>query len=259
MMKKHHIAAKQGLAAEQELHSDRQWPLPSRPFAMRMTWEDLLFVHWPMDPQEIQRHLPTGLKVDTWKGSAWIAVVPFRMSDVAPRGIPAVPGVSAFPELNVRTYVTTEDKPGVWFFSLDATSWLAVRLARWAFHLPYMDAKITSRFDGTWYHYDSQRVHRNERSAHFRGRYRPTGQVFYAEPGSLEFWLTARYCLYAADPRGRVYRGEIDHGPWPLQNAEFRMEANNLLDGWEGDFAGSPHLLFSQSIAVRAWTNQRVA
>ena len=121
--------------------SDRTWPLPKHSHAMRMRWHDLLFMHWPIAPNLLQQHLPN-IECDTIDGQAWIGVVPFRMSDVAPRFVPAVPGLSAFPELNVRTYVTVDGKPGVWFFSLDATNKLAVRLARKFFYLPYMDARM---------------------------------------------------------------------------------------------------------------------
>ena len=112
---------------------------------MRMRWHDLLFMHWPVNVASLRRLIPAALDLDLWNGQAWLGVVPFRMSDVAPRGIPAMPWLSAFPELNVRTYVKTEDKPGVWFFSLDATNPVAVRVARSAFHLPYFDARIAIR------------------------------------------------------------------------------------------------------------------
>ena len=125
------------------MDSDRTWPLPKRSHVMRMGWHDLLFAHWSFEPEEISCLLPDNVTLDTYNGKAWVAIVPFRMTDVAPRGIPAVPGMSAFPELNIRTYVTLQGKPGVWFFSLDATNPIAVRLARTAFFLPYMDARIS--------------------------------------------------------------------------------------------------------------------
>lgn len=243
---------------DESLQSDRTWPLPAKSHVMRMNWHDLLFVHWPIDAAIIQERLPDPLRVDTWQGQAWIAVVPFRMTDVAPRGVPAIPGVSAFPELNIRTYVTVDNKPGVWFFSLDATNRLAVRLARFAFHLPYMDARMSIHRDADWYCYDSQRTHRGEPPVRFRGRYRPTGDVFYAQPGTLEFWLTARYCLYAANPREQVYRGEIDHPPWPLQSASLETDSNTMLDAFGVNTNCPPHLLFSEEITVRAWLNERV-
>lgn len=238
------------------MKSDRTWPLPDGAFAIRMTWHDLLFVHWPVEARVLQDFVPSSLQIDTYDGQAWIAIVPFRMSDVAPRLIPAIPGLSAFPELNVRTYVTIDGKPGVWFFSLDATQRIAVRVARRFFHLPYMDARISTESQADWIRYSSQRTHRNERPARFAGRYRPTSDVFYARPDTLEYWLTARYCLYAVDPTGRILRGEIDHPPWPLQNAELEINQNSMLDWLPYDSGSEPQLLFSREVAVRAWNNE---
>ena len=238
--------------------SDRTWPLPARSHLMRMSWHDLLFVHWSFEPGEIERLLPDGLRIDTFDGRAWVGVVPFRMSDVAPRFVPAIPWLSAFPELNVRTYVTLQGKPGVWFFSLDATNPLAVRVARAVFHLPYMDAEISITERDGWYHYSSRRTHRNEPAARFEGKYRPQGQIFFAQPGTLEYWLTARYCLYVADRRGRILRAEIDHPSWSLQSAELDETANTMLECLSLRNEERPHLLFSKEIAVLAWTNVAV-
>src|SRR5262249_14421600 len=158
--------------------------------------------------------------LDTFDGSAWIGVVPFRMSGIRHRICPPVPGTSAFVELNVRTYVTAGGKAGVWFFSLDAASRLAVLGARWRLHLPYFDARVRCdrRTDG-WIDYESRRTHRGAKPATFAARYRPTGPPTQSLPGTLEQFLTERYCLYSADPSGRCYRGEIAHIPWPLQPA----------------------------------------
>src|SRR6266508_3536850 len=121
----------------------RPWPLPQRPWIMRMQWHDLLFMHWPVNRDALRRYIPPRLEIDTFDGSAWIGVVPFRMSGVVPRLLPPVPYLSAFPELNVRTYVSAEGKPGVWFFSLDAGNPIAVEAARDVFHLPYYNAQMT--------------------------------------------------------------------------------------------------------------------
>ncbi len=237
--------------------SDRTWPLPTRKHAMRMRWQELLFAHWPFPPDPIQRWLPPGLTLDTWEGRAYVGVVPFRMSDVAPRGFPAFPGLSAFPELNVRTYVTVGGKPGVWFFSLDAKHRLAVRVARRWYHLPYMDARMECRrkTDG-WVTYRSQRTHRGEAPAELLGRYRPAGEPFAAAAGSLEHFLTARYCLYAADRGSRLWRGEIDHHPWELQKAEAHFDSNTMLAPLELEPRGAAHLLYAHDLRVRAWTLQ---
>ncbi len=190
--------------------------MASRPWILRQTWSDLLFAHWRIDPALLQPLVP--LPLDLYKGEAWVAVVPFRMSGVALRGLTPIPGTSTFPELNVRTYVHVDGKPGVWFFSLDAANRLAVATARRFFHLPYMNARMTCRLEGTVGDtYESVRTDKRGRPAEFRARYRPSGPAFQAKPGSLVHWLTERYALYAQDTAGRTYRGDIEHIPWPLQ------------------------------------------
>ena len=238
-------------------NSDRTWPTPNHSHAMRMSWHDLLFAHWSFEPDRIAKLLPEGLALDTFEGKAWVGVVPFHMSNVAPRFVPSLPWMSAFPELNIRTYVTHQGgKPGVWFFSLDATNPVAVRVARSLFHLRYMDAKMSLNKVEDWYHYQSLRTHRHEPPARLVGRYRPVSEPFFASPGSLEYWLTARYCLYVSDRRGRILRGEIAHPPWPLQQAELELEENTMLDWLELETDTPPHLLFSKFVAVKAWLNQ---
>jgi uncharacterized protein YqjF (DUF2071 family) len=224
-----------------------------------MSWHELLFMHWRVDAPAIRRLIPTGLDVDTFDGSAWIGVVPFRMSDVAPRGVPAIPGLSAFPELNVRTYVTQRgQRPGVWFFSLDATQWLAVRAARRFFHLPYMDARISIARDGPSIHYRSTRTHRGEPAAELEAVYRAAGDSFTTQPGSLEHFLTARYCLYC-EGVGQLFRGEIDHSPWQLQHATCEVRHNTMVEGLGIDLPDEPPLAhYSHRIDVIAWSNDRL-
>lgn len=197
---------------------------------MRQTWHDLLFAHWTLPVNSIQPLLPQGVELDTYNGQCWVGIVPFRMSGVRLRGTPALPWLSAFPELNVRTYVTVDNRPGVWFFSLDAANLLAVCVARAWFHLPYYRARMALNKQDGWIHYRSERTHRGSRPAELRARYRPSGSVFEPQRGTLEHWLTERYCLYSADPRGRLFRGEIHHPPWPLQLAEGAIEANTMAE-----------------------------
>lgn len=237
--------------------TDRTWPLPKTTWVMRMTWSKLLFAHWQVPAEQVARWLPAGLTLDTYAGTAWVAVVPFLMSDVAPRGIPAIPGLSRFPELNLRTYVTCDGKPGVWFFSLEAANWLAVRAARKLFHLPYMDAKMSLCPQGEGFEYISERTHRGEPRANFAARYEPRGEALEAQPGTLEYWLTARYCLYSANGKGQLFRGEIDHEPWRLSPATCDFQRNSIGESWGFDFSERPHLLFVDKISVRAWWLQR--
>jgi uncharacterized protein YqjF (DUF2071 family) len=225
---------------------------------MAMTWHDLLFAHWPVAAAALRPLVPAALEVDTFDGAAWIGVVPFRMSGVRVRGTPALPGPGAFAELNVRTYVKGGTKPGVWFFSLDAASRVAVRAARRWFHLPYFDASMSCAADGDDVVYRSRRTHAGAPPAEFAARYGPSGPESRATPGSLDRWLTERYCLYAADPGGTLLRGEIHHAPWPLQAAHAEIDVNSMADA-AGVLlpAVPPRLLFARRLDVIGWSSER--
>jgi uncharacterized protein YqjF (DUF2071 family) len=195
---------------------------------MQMNWLDLCFLHWPVAVQSLRPWIPAGLEVDTFEGTAWLALVPFTMTGVRPIGCPDLPGVSAFAEFNVRTYVRDREKSGVWFFSLDAAQKLAVRVARTCFHLPYFDATFERSWQRGWCHYRVLRTHRGCPAVHFEGRYRPVGEVFHSLPGSLEEFLTERYWLFSADSRGHVYRARIFHERWPLQRGECQIGSHTM-------------------------------
>ena len=205
----------------------RPWPPPEGSWALGQTREDLLFAHWRVPLEEVRHHVPHELEIELHDGSAWLGIVPFRMSAVRARGALPVPGASSFLELNVRTYVRTADeKPGVWFFSLDASSRLAVEVARRSYRLPYFRARMAlDRHDG-WTEYECTRL--GERGKVFSGRYRAVGDVFHAEPGSLEWFLTERYCLCTSGPAGTLHRAEIHHDLWPLQPAEAEIELTSI-------------------------------
>lgn len=240
--------------------SNRPWPVPHRPWAMRMRWRELLFAHWSVDAAVIAPLIPRGLRLDSFEGRCYVGAVPFLMENVTPRFVPPLPGLHAFPELNLRTYVTAGGvKPGVWFFSLDAGRKLAVRVARRLFHLPYFDAKFEIELSGEEVRYSAVRTHRGAADARFIAKYRPLGPVYQAQAGTLEDWLTARYCLYSADSSGGIYHGEIDHQPWPLQQAEADVQTNTL-GTWLGiEMNRKPELLhFAKSLDVKAWMVERV-
>lgn len=227
---------------------------------MTMSWLDLLFAHWPVPVQRIAGQLPQGLEVDTFQGEAWVGVVPFRMDNVTGRFLLNVPGLSRFPELNVRTYVTAAGKkPGVWFFSLDADQRLAVWGARTFFDLPYVRAEMDCRRDEDgWVHYRSHRTDDRMAPGVFEGRYRAVGAAYRSQPRSLEAWLTERYCLYAADENGQVRRGEIQHVPWPLQRAEAEVSVNTVADAHGLQLKGAPVLHFVERIDVVGWRLERL-
>jgi len=187
---------------------------------MTMSWCDLLFAHWPLPAEALRPLLPRGLELDLYEGCAWLSVVPFRMAHVGPRGLPDLPWISAFPELNVRTYAVAGGKPGVWFFSLDAANPAAVALARVGFHLPYFRARMSLRSEGDAIVYSSERTHRGAPPARFEARYAPrngsNGELYQAAPGTLkaldkvkEEGLTAVACFALVD-RGEGGREAIE-------------------------------------------------
>ena len=227
---------------------------------LSMRWEKLLFMHWPLPVGVLEPLLPAGIKLDTFDGEAWLGLVPFLMRGVHPGGLPSVPGLSAFPELNVRTYVTVNGVPGVWFFSLEAANPIAVRLARSGFHLPYFDAGMRTQLRGETLHFASERTHRNAPSATFGAHYRPL-QDAPTEPAALVHFLTARYGLYSADEKGRLYRADIYHPTWPLQRAEvgFERSPNEMMTqlGLELPDA-QPLLHYAEGLKVKAGLPYRV-
>jgi len=230
---------------------------------MAMRWSRLLFMHWPVSVDQLRPHLPPMLEIDTFDGSAWIAIVPFTMSGVRARFTPALPGIGAFHELNVRTYVTHDGKPGVWFFSLDAADRVAVKAARLTFHLAYFNARMSlSERDGI-IQYESTRTDRRANAAALRCSYRPTGAFVEAARGSLEAFLTNRYRLFASDlpphePR-RLWVGEIDHDPWMLAPSACEVEHNTMCDGLSIPTpVHGAHLMMAQTLDVRAWWPKRI-
>ena len=220
---------------------------------MAQTWSNLLFAHWRVPLDALRRVVPPVFALHTFDGEAWVGAVPFQMSDVRPRWLPPLPRLSHFPELNLRTYVLHEGKPGVWFFSLDAGNPIAVALARLTLSLPYYHARMACLRSGDTARYASVRTHRGAPPAAFRADYRPTGPVFRAAPGSLEEFLTRRERLFSLRPGGRVLRAEIDHEDWPLQAAAWEPRENTLADPIGLRLDGSPHLLFADRLTVHVW------
>jgi uncharacterized protein YqjF (DUF2071 family) len=236
----------------------RAFPPPTRPWVLAQSWRDLLFAHWSLPAAVLRERLPPGIVPDTFDGRAWLGVVPFRMAGVRLRGLPPIPGTHAFPELNVRTYVMVGETPGVFFFSLDATSRLAIATARSWFHLPYYRAEMDVRADGHaergGFQYRCSRCDPRGGPAVFDAHYAPTGDVFHAQRNSLEHWLTERYCLFAVAPDGRVFRGDVHHAPWPLQPAEAEITRQTMLAAHGLAVEGAPEsLLFARRIDVATW------
>jgi uncharacterized protein len=235
-----------------ESTAHRPWPMPRAPWLMTQSWHDLLFAHWRVDVSHMRDAVPPSFDLDLFNGQAWLGIVPFDMTNVGPRATPAVPWISAFPELNVRTYVRVANRPGVYFFSLDAARWLAVMAARALLNLPYHAADMTVARRGDAVEYESAR--RSRQHAQFSATYEPEGPPFVAPAGSIEYFLTERYCLYHHDRRGRPYRLDIHHRPWSLQSARATITRNTMAAASRLTIDGPPALLhFARRQDVVAW------
>jgi uncharacterized protein len=239
--------------------SHRPWPLPTRPWVMVQRWHDLLFAHWALPPEQIRPLVPRELQLDTFDGKAWVGIIPFWMSGVRFRGMPPIPTASTFPELNVRTYVRAPQephKPGVYFFSLDAASIIAVVGARAGAGLPYFWSNMQSGAAGDEIRYHSTR-RQSPRPAELVATYRPVGPVSLNKT-DLERFVTERYCLYVVRS-GRIHRIQIHHLPWPLQpaEAEFRVNTMAAVHGIELP-REKPVLQFSKFLEVYVFAPEEI-
>jgi uncharacterized protein YqjF (DUF2071 family) len=235
----------------------RPWPLPERPWFMGQSWTDLLFAHWEVPEEALREVVPPQLPIDTFDGAAWLGITPFCVRGLRLRGTAPVPRLSTFPELNVRTYVSVEGKPGIYFLSLDAESSAAVWTARRTHRLPYFHSRIEVDRDEEGIGYDLLRTSQDGPPAYFVGRYGSEGPELPVRDGSLERWLTERYCLYTLDDDGRIQRGEIHHPPWPLRRGWAEIETNTMAMPFGIELEGEPLLHFSPRQDVVIWTIQR--
>jgi uncharacterized protein YqjF (DUF2071 family) len=213
-------------------------------------WRHVLFANWRVDPDALAAHLPDAFAVNEHDGSGWLTVVPFANVHTRPRGLPAWLGVR-LPELNLRTYVTCDGEPGVYFLSLDAASLLAVLGARVTHHLPYYYARVRLQWDGDRVAFESRRRQPGDRPARYAATYRPVGERFEADPGSLAAFLTERRRLYTQAPDGTVRHTDVTHPPWPLYRAEAAVAENTLFEANGFDHpGGDPVLYYSPGVDV---------
>ena len=225
---------------------------------MRQWWGKLLFMHWPVRPELLRPLVPSPLQLDTFEGRAWVGVVPFTMWGVRPFVLPPVPGLSAFNELNVRTYVHYNGVPGVWFMSMDANSALGVWGARRFFYLPYFNARMGLGQKGRTINYVSERTHADAPPATFRAEWSFGEPLQQSKPGSLAFFLTERYCLYSSQ-REELYRCRIHHQPWPLRRAEVSSCETNVLEALGLQTPeGEPLLHYADALKTDIWPLRRV-
>lgn len=222
-----------------------------------MEWHDVLFLHWPVKKEGLRPHIPEPLNIETFDGTAWLGIVPFTMSNIRPRYIPSVPYISNFPELNIRTYVNDGTTSGVWFHSLDASSWFSVQIARLSYSLNYYHADMEVKTTGDTIEYHSKRKSYEPGEFHYKGSYKPTGELA-NDPGSLENFLTKRYYLFSSDNEGTVYKGAISHDPWTLQNVEQEID-HLLIEGHPSPHNKSPvSALYASHETVKAWLPRRI-
>ncbi|SDR25985.1 YqjF family protein [Natronobacterium texcoconense] len=226
--------------------------------SLNMGWRHVLFANWPVDPDVVQARLPDALEVDTHDGRAWLSVVPFTNVDVRPKRAPSGVGLP-LPELNLRTYVTYEGRPGVYFFSLDAQGVLAVLGARAFHHLPYYYARIALEVVGYRVRFESRRRHPGARPLRFDSTYGPTGDRYHADAGSLEFFLTARDRYYTESPSGELRYAVVEHEPWPLYDATAEIEPDEVFRA--NGFAtpeSEPRYLYSPGVETVASESKRL-
>jgi hypothetical protein len=237
----------------------RPWPLPTAPWIMTQRWNDLLFLHYSLDPDLLRAKVPEVLTLDTYRQRAWLTVTPFWINHLRPPGVPSLPWLSHFNEINVRTYVSYEGKPGVYFFSLDASNLSAVWGARVFYRLPYWQAsmKVDGR-GGPKIAFRSKR-HHGPKPAELNCSYGPVGtRKFQAWPGSLEHFLTERYCLYTTTKK-RLYRGDIHHLPWDLQEVLVELQENSMADTTGLRLPSHPELaFFARELKVLFWAPERL-
>ena len=247
----------------------RPWLPPQGPWVMTQTWNDLAFFHYAIDPPVLRALVPPSLTLELYQGVAWLTVLPFWMSNIRPPGIPAVPVLSTMPELNVRTYVTYQGKPGVFFFSLDAGNLSAVWAARLFYRLPYWHAamkvenKGAKSNDGSSVpiHYSSRRIHGPsalDGAAEFRGRYQPYGIARPARRSSIDHFLVERYCLYAVTNK-HIYRGDVHHLPYVLERCHFEIEKNTMTEPIGLRLPETPDLAhYSAGLKVLIWPPEKL-
>ena len=222
---------------------------------MHQHWGKLLFLHWRIEEEWLRPLLPATLEIDTFDGSAWIAVTPFTMWGIRASFLPPIPGAHAFHELNVRTYVHLHGVPGVWFFSLDATNSLAVWAARRCYHLPYFKAEMSLEQKGSTIEYASKRMNS---PAEFHATWVIGKSLPQSQPGTLQFFLTERYCLYSSH-RGALFRARIFHPPWSLQTATLSVLDSTMIESAGLPTPhGGPLLHYSEEIGVDIWPLKKV-
>jgi hypothetical protein len=212
--------ARQARAAVETAH--RPWPLPEAPWAQAQTRRDVLLAYWPVALGELARLLPPELAVDTFGGEAWLGISAYRVTGLRVRGLPPLPGLSSFPQLEVFACVTLDDRPGVWLCSLETPKGLIVEAVKRAHRLPAYRARVSAVPAAGGIRFEVDRD-----GLELRTWYAGVGAAAAPQPGTLEAFLAERFALYTADG-GRLYRAELHHPPWLLRRADVTVETATL-------------------------------
>ncbi|MFK2824799.1 DUF2071 domain-containing protein [Bacillus sp. B190/17] len=234
----------------------RPIPLPRSPWIMTQLWTDLLFMHWAVDPQALKHVIPAPLQLDLYEKSAWLGIVPFRVAGMRARGLPPLPFLHSFLQLNVRTYVTYKGVPGVYFFNLDVNHLPSVFGARVLYSLPFRFAKMTASINSSCHFQSLYSFGGKKDELHVS--YNPVSDPYFGEPGTFEYWAAERYCLFT-ERRNKLYRGDIHHTKWTLQKAAAVIHRNTAASFLPHTyFQQEPILHFSKSKQAFFWPLQKV-
>jgi uncharacterized protein YqjF (DUF2071 family) len=237
----------------------RPWPLPEGPWIQKHTWANILFAHWPVPAAVLRPLVPARLELETWEGKAWVGITPFCITGARLRGVPPVPFLSTFPEVDVRTYVRFEGTPAVFYFSMNAPNPVVAAAARLVYHMPYVEAEVESEVQGERIWLRSYRADAETQRAEWEATYWPTSEPFTAEPGTRESFLIERWALFTVDGEGHVYRTDIHRQPWPVQTAAAEIRKCTLA---EADGIPLPEerplLHYSRGVDVLIWPPNRV-
>ena len=236
----------------------RSWHVPSKNWIMRQTWKNVLFAHWPILPERLRSSIPSSLDIDTYQQMAWLGVVIFEIEGIYFRGLPPISVVFSFPEVNLRTYVQHKGKPGVFFLSLDVGNWASLAISKRWYHLPYCKAKISYRKETPF----TVKVCVTEivkLPLHSKGVLQTDLRSYFPEEGTIDHWLTERYCLYSVDRKGNIYCGDIHHKPWSLQKAQAVLSNNTLPAPFGINISvDEPILHFSKGLDALFWNIKKI-
>tara|TARA_B100001758_G_scaffold87789_1_gene74743 strand:+ start:2911 stop:3669 length:759 start_codon:yes stop_codon:yes gene_type:complete len=239
------------------------FPMPNRKHALVQEWRNLTFMHWEVDKETLAKHIPEGLEIDLFEGKAYVGTIPFEMRNVRPRLLPAVPGISTFPEFNVRTYVKRDNVPGILFLTLEAQSKITCWHAPRKYGLPYRYAKCHLSFQKKqpevhegMYYWKSKRT---SDGVSLEGKCSLKGNLRQAEKNSLEYFLFERYSLYT-EHRGKLHMAYTLHEPWTYQDAEVSISENSLTKSFDLgiDVMKPEYVHASSGVYVHTWSIEEV-